>query len=105
MTKRKRCGLCVDFKKEFRTVYGYGTCTVHNIPVHFNTKECNRFVLRSQQGEKMRKFTCPAWWYQSVDYEKKPDWEECIGMGSFSNCKHFKNKDFCWERFDKEQKK
>ena len=24
-------------------------------------------------GTEMRKFTCPAWWWQSVDYKKKPD--------------------------------
>lgn len=53
----------------------------------------------------MRQFTCPAWWYQSVNYKLKPDWDECIRCGSFSGCKNFKNKDKCWERFDKEMKK
>jgi hypothetical protein len=50
----------------------------------------------------MRRFTCPAWWYQSADYKKKPDWEECE-FGSFSRCSHFKTKDKCWERWDNEQ--
>jgi len=49
----------------------------------------------------MRKHTCPAWWYQSADYDKKPCWKEC-GFGSFSACKHFPDKDKCWERWDKE---
>jgi len=49
-----------------------------------------------------RKFTCPAWWYQSADYDKRPKWKECIGCGSFYDCEHFGNKEKCWERFDKE---
>jgi len=53
-------------------------------------------------GTENRKFTCPAWWYQSADYEKMPKWKECIGIGSFFKCSHFDNKALCWERFDKE---
>jgi len=53
-------------------------------------------------GTENRKLTCPAWWYQSVDYEKKPDWPDCVGIGSFSSCNHFKDKAKCWERWDKE---
>ena len=49
----------------------------------------------------MRKFVCPAWWYQSVDYKKKPNWKECE-YGSFSSCASFPNKDKCWERWDKQ---
>jgi len=52
----------------------------------------------------MRKFTCPAWWYQSADYDKKPKWDECAGCGSFSACASFPTKNKCWERFDKESK-
>ena len=37
-------------------------------------------------GTENRRFTCPAWWYQNVDYERKPKWKECIGIGSFSQC-------------------
>ena len=51
-------------------------------------------------GSENRRFSCPSWWYQSTDYDKKPHWPECIKMGSFSKCKHFKNKEACWERFD-----
>jgi len=51
----------------------------------------------------MRAFTCPAWWYQSVDYSKKPDWPECLGCGLFSSCKSFPEKSKCWERWDAEQ--
>ena len=53
-------------------------------------------------GSEMRNFVCPAWWYQCADYEKKPDWAECIKCGPFSNCPHFKNKDKCWQKWDKE---
>ncbi len=49
-----------------------------------------------------RRFTCPAWWYQSADYEKKPKWDECRSCGSFSDCRFFPTKDQCWARFDKE---
>jgi len=52
----------------------------------------------------MRKYVCPAWWYQSVDYDKKPKW--CpSAFGMFSNCPEFENKEACWERFDKENYK
>jgi len=54
-------------------------------------------------GSEMRKFCCPAWWYQSVDYKKKPRWEECLGCGTFSGCNHFENKNKCWDRWDREQ--
>jgi len=57
------------------------------------------------KGSEMRKYTCPAWWYQSTDYDKKPDWNECIGCGSFSECKNYKTKHLCWDRFDKYGKK
>jgi hypothetical protein len=56
------------------------------------------------KGTEMRQFSCPAWWYQSVDYDKKPNWKECIGCGSFSSCENFKNKDKCWNKFDKQNK-
>lgn len=53
-------------------------------------------------GSEMRQFTCPAWWYQAADYKKKPNWDECIGLGSFSKCPHFSTKDQCWARWDEE---
>lgn len=53
-------------------------------------------------GSEMRLYVCPAWWYQGVDYKKKPEWKACIGCGSFSECTSFKNKDKCWERWDVE---
>jgi len=59
------------------------------------------FVL----GTEMRAYSCPCWWYQCADYDKKPDWKECIFCGSFSGCEHFKNKHKCWEKFDKEHKR
>ena len=57
------------------------------------------------QRSENRKFTCPAWWYQSADYKKKPSWNDSdrkCGWGSFSECKHFKEKDGCWKRWDRE---
>ena len=58
------------------------------------------------KGSEMRKFSCPAWWYQSVDYDKKPNWStgdiQCQGFGTFSQCRNFKRKDECWKKFDEE---
>jgi hypothetical protein len=53
-------------------------------------------------GTENRKHTCPAHWYQNVDYEKIPEWEECVPLGKFSNCKEFPTKEKCWKRWDKE---
>jgi len=55
-----------------------------------------------KRGMENRKFTCPAWWYQSADYDQRPDWDECNRCGAFSGCEHFPNKGECWERFDRE---
>lgn len=54
------------------------------------------------KGSEMRRYVCPAWWFQCVDYSKKPEWKECIGCGSFSDCSSFPAKDKCWERYDRE---
>lgn len=61
-------------------------------------KEGKEFLV----GSEMRKFTCPAWWYQGVNYELKPNWNECHGCGAFPSCTSFKNKYQCWIRWDKE---
>ena len=55
-------------------------------------------------GTEMRAYTCPAWWYQGVDYKKKPEWNECISCGSFSECEQFKCKEKCWAKFDRQRK-
>ena len=55
-----------------------------------------------QPGNELRQHTCPAWWYQSADYNKKPDWKECLGVGTFARCQYFPTKHKCWERWDKE---
>jgi len=58
------------------------------------------FPLKSEN----RNYICPAWWYQSADYERKPDWKECydtLGL-SFSSCPHFKDKEQCWKRWDEQ---
>lgn len=48
----------------------------------------------------MRNCTCPAWWYQLADYEKKPDWDICCSFGTFSSCANYENKVECWKRWD-----
>jgi len=57
------------------------------------------------RGTEMRKFVCPAWWYQSADYDKKPNWKECIGLGSFMDCPNYSKKHNCWKKFDQEEKR
>ena len=57
------------------------------------------------EKSEMRLYTCPAWWFQSTDYDLKPDWDTCIGIGSFNDCASFKTKACCWTRFDDEGKK
>lgn len=52
-------------------------------------------------GTEMRRFTCPAWWYQTADYAQKPNWDECE-WGRFSECQHFPDKAQCWARWDRE---
>ena len=49
-----------------------------------------------------RRYTCPAWWYQSADYDKNPSWGECVLSGAFSSCKNFSKQNECWRRWDKE---
>lgn len=63
-------------------------------------KEGKPFPPKSE----MRKFACPAWYYQSVDYSKIPKWDECVAnLGrSFKDCPKFNNKQECWGKFDKE---
>lgn len=53
-------------------------------------------------GTEDRTHTCPAWFYQSADYNKKPNWDECGWGGTFSSCKHFCTKASCWARWDRE---
>lgn len=52
-------------------------------------------------GTEDRVHTCPAWFYQSADFRRRPDWKEC-DLGMFSQCRHFKDKAACWRRFDAE---
>ena len=54
-------------------------------------------------GSEMRERTCPAWWYQSVDYNKMPTWKECVPLGAFSSCPSYSTKQKCWQRWDREQ--
>ncbi len=55
-------------------------------------------------GTEDRNSTCPAWWYQSVDYKKKPEWRRCSGTigDPFSGCPRFGSKAGCWYRWDEE---
>ncbi len=56
-------------------------------------------------GMEMRLYTCPAGWYQGVDYNLKPDWDECIWGVAFSSCGHFRHKADCWKKWDEEHKR
>ena len=47
-----------------------------------------------------REHTCPAWWYQTADYTRKPDWKKCWACNTFSKCSHFGTKDACWRQCD-----
>ena len=51
-------------------------------------------------GMEMRNYTCPAWWYQSADSDKKPNWNECIGGGSFSSCQSFYSTDIQYHQYE-----
>lgn len=55
-------------------------------------------------GSEMRRFTCPAWWFQCVPGGGKPEWDWCnegMRLGDrFSGCKRFACKERCWERWD-----
>lgn len=86
-------GFCVSSKGEF----DFGGMSYQD---WFNGKP---FPPKSE----MRAFTCPLWWYQNVDYDKKPDWDCSSALlgRKFSDCQLFKEKHKCWERFDKEQNK
>ena len=53
-----------------------------------------------EPGREAREFFCPAWWYQYADHTKKPDFPECIKIGSFTDCPEFSQKARCWERWD-----
>lgn len=54
------------------------------------------------KGSENRAFTCPAWWCQSADSSKKPDWGTCVqSLGRrFSECPRFHYKKACWARWD-----
>jgi len=56
-------------------------------------------------GSEVREFCCPAEWYQSADYARKPRWDECAGPGrTFARCEHYDKRGACWKRFDRESK-
>ena len=54
-------------------------------------------------GAEAREAVCPAWWYQSADHERKPDWKECGETDKFRDCPLFDQKTKCWQRFDREE--
>lgn len=53
-------------------------------------------------GSEMRKYTCPAWWFQGSRRHEKPRWDQCLGVGMFASCEYFGVKDECWKRWDRE---
>lgn len=66
-----------------------------------NLKNPKKFPSKTED----RNHTCPAWFWQTADYKRKPDWGECYDLfgTSFNKCKYFKEKDKCWKRFDNEK--
>jgi len=58
---------------------------------------------RFSPGTEDRKHTCPCWFYQKADYDRKPSWTKC--GNHFPSCKHFDDKHVCWEQWDSEQAK
>jgi len=57
-----------------------------------------------KKGMEMREYTCPAWWYQTANYSAIPKFcPNMLGL-SFSDCEFFKQKNKCWERYDKKGK-
>lgn len=55
-----------------------------------------------QPGNEIRTRTCPAWWYQSVNYKLKPNWKECNSVNKFTDCRKFNTKEKCWRKWDTE---
>ncbi len=55
-------------------------------------------------GCEARGHSCPLLWYQSVDPDKKPDWEGCVSYGvALFDCPFFDTKSSCWAKWDKER--
>lgn len=83
-------GLCVGLKGKDRT-FKYEDFGGISYKEWLKTKS---FPKRAE----MRGYVCPAWWYQSADNSKKADdILDCLVVGSFKDCKNFKNKDKCWK--------
>ena len=57
-----------------------------------------------EDGMEMRKFTCPSWWFQTADNNKRPNWNKCEWGVRFPECKYFHEKEKCWEEYDAENK-
>lgn len=57
-----------------------------------------------ESGMENRLHTCPAWYYQCADCDKKPDWDTCNATfgSTFSRCPDFDNKKACWKKWDEE---
>lgn len=89
-------------KRVFQTNIGYGTTP--NDPSGMPVEDWDA-GKPFPKGSEDRQRSCPAWFYQSADYSKKPNWQECAGCGVFLQCRHFPKKDECWKRWDKEYSK
>jgi hypothetical protein len=88
--------------KVFKTNIGYGLTltSLGGMPVE-DWNAGKPFPAKSED----REHSCPAWFYQSADYNKKPKWDWCLSCGAFPTCSHFPTRDKCWERWDKEFEK
>jgi hypothetical protein len=102
--RKKRAGVEQVYEMNLGIVIGKGKEGQYQLP-DFGGMPYGEWLKDKpfKVGMENRAFTCPAWWYQSADYKKKPDWKECVSSGGcFSGCSSFKSKELCWKRWDAE---
>jgi len=90
--KKRRKGVIIVFQKNLGRVLGPQSLGGLSYKDWYEEKPFPKFEDRENY--------CPAWWFQCMDYNKKPNWHECIGAGSFSDCKMYCRKSECWKKFD-----
>lgn len=89
-------------KRVFQTNFGYRTTPDDPSGMPVEDWDAGKPFPK---GSEDRERSCPAWFYQSADCSKKPDWDWCAAANVFSQCRHFPTKQKCWERWDKEYSK
>ena len=55
------------------------------------------------KGSEMREFCCPKWWCQLVGgCDSTFEWCEVLPGQRFDSCPRLKDKEECWEKYDKD---